>query len=97
MAENSQARSDANQGTASSQEPSGDANEARGSVNPQAPLPPHWEELTSRDGRTYYANHATRTTAWRMSEGETGGDDADTQAGLPAAWQALVNSEGRTY
>jgi E3 ubiquitin-protein ligase NEDD4 len=72
--------------------------------NSQAALPPHWEELIDSDGRTYYANHATRTTSWRRpdSEAEVTGrseDSANAQASLnlPAAWQALVDSEGRTY
>jgi hypothetical protein len=70
----------------------------RDSANPvQAPLSFHSEELMSSDGRTYYANHTTRTTAWRRPSSETGGDYANNQAGLPAAWEALVESDGRTY
>lgn len=97
MAEESQTRSDVNQGTASSQEPSGNATGAGDAATAQAPLPAHWEELVSRDGRTYYANHAARITAWQISDTETGEDGANTQPGLPAAWQAMVDSEGRTY
>jgi len=64
----------------------------------QAPLPPQWEQLTTSDGNTFYANHATRSTVWRRPEVEAGGDRVDTrQAGLPAAWQSLVDSDGRTY
>lgn len=28
------------------------------------PLPPHWEEAMTEDGRFYYVNHATQTTTW---------------------------------
>jgi hypothetical protein len=59
----------------------------------QTPLPPRWEQLATSDGRTFYANHASRSTAWRRPD-EAG---ANTHAGLPAAWQALVDSDGRTY
>jgi hypothetical protein len=97
--EKSQTGSDADRliSTDGSNEASGIASGAGGSANPQAPLPPHWEELVSGDGSKYYTNHAARTTRWRRPEAETGGDGANAQAGLPAAWQALVDSEGRTY
>lgn len=51
--------------------------------------PPSWEELADGNGRTYYANHHTRTNTWQRPEAEA--------AGLPVAWQALVDDEGRTY
>jgi hypothetical protein len=73
------------------------ASPIRDASNRQAPLSFHGEELVSSDGRMYYANHTTRTTAWRRPSSEIGGDYANNQAGLPAAWEALVESDGRTY
>jgi E3 ubiquitin-protein ligase NEDD4 len=106
MADRSQMPPNATQGTDSSgltastdgpQEAHGNADPVRDSANPQAPLSPHWEELVSSNGTTYYANHATRSTTWRRPGAEEGGDGANMQASLPAGWQAMVDSEGRTY
>lgn len=70
----------------------------QGSRNQQMPLPRHWERLTASDGRPYYANHATRSTAWQIPVADINPRDAaDSQTGLPAAWQALVDDRGRTY
>lgn len=69
-------------------------------TNPQAPLSPHWEEFTDSEGRTFYANHANRSTSWRRADAETredGSDGSNVQTGLPPAWQALVDSDGKTY
>jgi E3 ubiquitin-protein ligase NEDD4 len=66
------------------------------STDPQA-LPSDWEELTYNDGRTFYANHATRSTSWQKPNAETGEDSSNIQEGLPPAWQALIDSEGKTY
>ena len=63
----------------------------------QAPLPPQWEQLATSDGITFYANHATRSTAWRRPEVNADEDGANAQAGLPAAWQELADGDGRTY
>jgi hypothetical protein len=106
MAGMSQTRPDATRETDSSEptstnvsqeEANDNAGPARDMTTTQAPLPQHWEELKSSDGSTFYANHATRTTAWRRPAVEVGEDDAKTQAGLPAAWQELVDSDGKTY
>jgi E3 ubiquitin-protein ligase NEDD4 len=80
------------------QEAYGNADPVRDSANPLAPLSPHWEELVSSDGTTYYANHATRSTTWtRPGAEEEGVDGANIKASLPAGWQAMADSEGRTY
>jgi hypothetical protein len=71
------------------------ANPTTDTTNPQVPLPFHWEELTDNDGRTFYANHATRSTSWQRPNAD--GDNSNIQAGLPPAWQALVDGDGRTY
>ena len=63
----------------------------------QVPLSSHWEEFTDSDGRTFYANHATRSTSWRRADAEIEGDGSDIQAGLPPAWQEPIDSDGRTY
>lgn len=67
------------------------------STSLQAPLPPHWEEIVSSDGRTYYANHANRSTSWLRPDAEMEGYGSNTQEGLPPAWQELVDGDGRTY
>lgn len=63
----------------------------------QAPLSPCWKELTNGDGRTFYANHANRSTSWRRADAEIGGDDSSVQKGLLPAWQALVDDDGKAY
>jgi len=101
----SQTPPEATQSTQSSRPPSmrdpQEANHNAGpgtdSTNPQAPLPSHWEELTDSDGRTFYANHATRSTSWRRPNAETGGYDSNIQECLPPAWQAMVDGDGKTY
>lgn len=106
MADRLERASEATQGTINSEptpengsqeEASGNAGPARDSATPRAPLPQYWEELTSSDGKTFYANHAARTTTWRRPGGDLGGDGANIQTGLPPAWQALVDIDGRTY
>ena len=115
MDEKSQTPLDAEQsGPTSSGAPNQDVNaqttsrgetavESRGSTNLQAPLPPAWEELVTSDGRTYYANHVSRTTTYQRPGAQTGEDvggtrgPGNTQEELPPAWQQLVDSEGRTY
>jgi len=57
----------------------------------QVPLPRHWEELADADGKTFYANHASRTTSLQRPGVK---DDASS---LRAGWQALVDTEGRPY
>ena len=52
-------------------------------------LPPAWQALVDGDGRTYYANHETRTTTFVRPEGLTGE--------LPAGWELLRNPEGVAY
>lgn len=101
----SQTHSDANQSTNSSrpptmrasQEADHDATSVTFYTNTQAPVSSPWEALISSDGRTFYANHATRSTAWERPEPDRGGDGANTQARLPPAWQELVDGDGRTY
>lgn len=34
-----------------------------------SPLPPGWEERQDANGRTYYVNHAARTTQWERPTG----------------------------
>ncbi|CAL1281356.1 unnamed protein product [Larinioides sclopetarius] len=36
-----------------------------------SPLPPGWEERQDANGRTYYVNHAARTTQWERPTGAT--------------------------
>ena len=52
-------------------------------------LPPAWQALVDGDGRTYYANHETRTTTFVKPGGLT--------CELPAGWELLRNSEGVAY
>jgi len=66
-------------------------------ARPSAPLSSHWGELVSSDGRTYYANHATKSTSWQRPDADAAGDGANDQAGLPPAWEELVDNDGRTY
>lgn len=73
------------------------ANSTTDATNPQAPLSSHWEELTDSDGRTFYANHATRSTSGRRPNVEIERDDSSIQKGLPPAWQALVDDDGKAY
>ena len=56
-----------------------------------ATLPPAWEELVDDEGRTYYANHDTRTTSFERPV-------ADSDVGeLPAGWEVLRNDRGIAY
>lgn len=34
-----------------------------------SPLPPGWEERQDANGRTYYVNHAARSTQWERPTG----------------------------
>lgn len=52
----------------------------------EAALPAGWEQCTSRDGRVYYANKATKETSWvRPVDGVTG------------PWREITSSDGRLY
>lgn len=83
--------------TRDSQEANRNADLRRGIAESQASSSPQWEELTTSDGSTFYANHATRTTAWQNPELTSGESGTSNQASLPVAWQELVDGDGRTY
>ncbi|EGP84163.1 uncharacterized protein MYCGRDRAFT_49175 [Zymoseptoria tritici IPO323] len=63
----------------------------------QSPLPPHWEELSNSEGRTYYANHATRTTSWQRPGPSPDSGLPNPMGELPAGWEILRNAQGVAY
>ncbi|KAF2478777.1 hypothetical protein BDY17DRAFT_328293 [Neohortaea acidophila] len=56
-------------------------------------LPPGWQELVDNEGRTYYANHATRTTTFERPETLPDASTFD----LPPGWEVRRNPEGVAY
>lgn len=58
-------------------------------------LPAGWQELVDHNGRSYYADHNTRTTTFQRPAPIA--DRTDARERLPAGWQALVDDQGRTY
>ncbi|XP_054722062.1 E3 ubiquitin-protein ligase NEDD4-like [Uloborus diversus] len=50
-----------------------------------SPLPPGWEERQDANGRTYYVNHAARTTQWERPTGATQIEDDVQQRSLESA------------
>ncbi|KJX98382.1 hypothetical protein TI39_contig415g00011 [Zymoseptoria brevis] len=100
MADNSQKPVDRSHRSASENLPVSDGSRTVGATRScnvtvdlpvtRSPLPPHWEELSNSEGRTYYANYATRTTSWQRPV-------HSPDSGLPVAWQELTDDEGQTY
>lgn len=52
-------------------------------------LPPGWQEMVDHEGRTYYADHASRTTSYDRPEAQT--------AELLPGWELLRNRDGVAY
>jgi atrophin-1 interacting protein 5 (WW domain-containing E3 ubiquitin protein ligase 1) len=52
-------------------------------------LPAAWQALVDSDGKTYYANHESRTTTFDRPEDITGE--------LPAGWEMLRTPQGVAY
>ncbi|KAF8793148.1 E3 ubiquitin-protein ligase NEDD4 like protein [Argiope bruennichi] len=50
-----------------------------------SPLPPGWEERQDANGRTYYVNHAARTTQWERPTGATQVAEEAQQRSLESA------------
>eukprot|EP00729_Bicosta_minor_P011256 gene11256-957_t len=53
-----------------------------------AALPQGWEKRTDNSGRTYYVDHTTRTTHWKLPP---------SHAKLPEGWEMRQDQRGRTY
>lgn len=50
-----------------------------------SPLPPGWEERQDANGRTYYVNHAARSTQWERPTGATQIEEEVQQRSLESA------------
>lgn len=62
---------------------------AGASFSPPEGLPPAWQELVDSEGRTYYSNHASRTTSFQRPEAQTGE--------LPDGWEMLRDPDGVAF
>ena len=66
-------------------------------------LPSGWEQRLSHDGRTYYVDHATRTTTWerpvaKLDSSPPSYEACVMQESLPPGWEARICPQsGGTY
>jgi uncharacterized protein with LGFP repeats len=58
-------------------------------------LPAGWEELTTDDGRVYYANESTGETSWDLPTESSGSGSGGSD--LPPGWEELTTDDGRVY
>ncbi|CAL1281357.1 unnamed protein product [Larinioides sclopetarius] len=72
-----------------------------------SPLPPGWEERQDANGRTYYVNHAARTTQWERPTGILPNQSnvpnrprfssVDDLGPLPEGWEERFHTDGRIF
>ena len=67
---------------------SGSGGGAAAAAPPGTVVPQGWEKRTDNSGRTYYVDHNTRTTHWKLPPSE---------AKLPEGWEMRQDQRGRTY
>ncbi|KAF8855001.1 hypothetical protein BDZ45DRAFT_728384 [Acephala macrosclerotiorum] len=71
--------------------------------NSNEPLPPRWEQQEDAQGRTYYINHATRTTTWIRPNTEGASEHSDQSVNtspsttLPRGWERRETPAGIPY
>ncbi|ORX82300.1 HECT-domain-containing protein [Anaeromyces robustus] len=62
------------------------------------PLPPHWEQRITPEGRIYFVDHENKITTWldpRLNPNRNQNDALLTP--LPSGWEMRRNNKGRIY
>jgi len=78
--------------------PSQEQNQLTQNQTNNVPLPPHWEQRITPEGRIYFVDHENRTTTWldpRLNPSRNQNDALLTP--LPSGWEMRRNNKGRIY